>query len=142
MLECLITPDGRLSDSIPRILPPEPKGVSLIRNVYSAPKELVVAHDGLGQIKMSRIFGALDFKSKCDFVDHSVIPPGTSIGGHTHENNEEVYFIIKGKGLMTVDGEEVEVSAGDLIFNKCYGTHALKNSGDEPIEILVFQVSV
>ena len=114
----------------------------MIRNVNSAPKELVVAHNGVGQIKMSRIYGNLDFKSKCDFVDHSVIPPGTSIGVHTHENNEEVYFIIKGRGLMTLNGEEVEVSAGDLILNKCYGTHALKNCGDDPIEILVFQVSV
>ena len=114
----------------------------MIRNVHSASKQQVTAHDGVGKIKSCRVFSGFEFESKCDFVDHSILPPGTSIGVHTHGNNEEMYFVIKGRGLMNVDGKEVEVSEGDLILNRCRGTHGLTNRSDEPIEILVFQVSV
>ena len=32
---------------------------------------------------------------------------------HSHKNNEEIYGIISGKGKVMIDGEEVELNAGD-----------------------------
>ena len=112
------------------------------RNVYSTPKVRVMAHDGSGEIETARVFDASDFKTKCDFVDHSVIPPGVTIGIHSHEGNEEMYFIINGCGVMSVDGTVIEVSKGDLILNKPFGTHGITNHSDSAIEMLVFQVSL
>lgn len=34
---------------------------------------------------------------------------------HSHKQNEEVYFIIKGSGKFVVDGEEIYLSEGDFI---------------------------
>ncbi|MDI6792720.1 MAG: cupin domain-containing protein [bacterium] len=44
------------------------------------------------------------------------VPPNSSIGLHKHEENEEMYFILEGRGIMTVNNEEMEVSTGDLIL--------------------------
>lgn len=32
---------------------------------------------------------------------------------HSHKNNEEIYGIISGKSKVMIDGEEVELNAGD-----------------------------
>ena len=43
------------------------------------------------------------------------LPPGASIGLHKHDNNEDVYIIISGKGIFTdSNGKETEVKAGDI----------------------------
>jgi len=34
---------------------------------------------------------------------------------HSHKNNEEIYGIISGKGKVVIDGEEIELSAGDWL---------------------------
>ena len=33
-----------------------------------------------------------------------------------HESGTGVFYIVSGKGVMTVDGQEVEVQAGNMIF--------------------------
>lgn len=32
---------------------------------------------------------------------------------HYHKKNEEIYFVISGKGQAVIDGETVELAAGD-----------------------------
>lgn len=34
---------------------------------------------------------------------------------HSHKNNEEIYVVLAGKGKAVVDGETVELAAGDLV---------------------------
>lgn len=41
---------------------------------------------------------------------------GTSVPFvHSHKNNEEVYGILKGKGKVIIDEEEIELNAGDWL---------------------------
>lgn len=40
--------------------------------------------------------------------------PGQSIP--PHQSGTGVFYIVSGKAVMTVDGKDVEVSAGDMIF--------------------------
>ncbi len=47
-------------------------------------------------------------------VNH--LPAGTVIPFyHSHKQNEEIYFIVSGKGFMEVDGENVPLEAGDWL---------------------------
>ena len=32
---------------------------------------------------------------------------------HSHKQNEEIYGILSGKGFITIDGEKIELQAGD-----------------------------
>ena len=34
---------------------------------------------------------------------------------HSHKNNEEIYLVLAGKGKAVVDGETVELAAGDWV---------------------------
>ena len=34
---------------------------------------------------------------------------------HAHKQNEEIYFIVSGRGFMEIDGETVELAAGDWL---------------------------
>ncbi len=44
------------------------------------------------------------------------LPAGTVIPFfHSHKENEEIYFIVSGKGFMEIDGEKVELEAGDWL---------------------------
>ncbi len=44
------------------------------------------------------------------------LPAGTVIPFyHSHKQNEEIYFIVSGKGFMEIDGENVPLEAGDWL---------------------------
>lgn len=112
----------------------------MIRNIYNSPSQLEGSHDGKGQVINALLYGDRDFSTNLRFIIYSELLPGTSIGYHSHENNEEVYVILEGRGTMTIDGEAHEVSAGDVILNKPYGSHGLENTSDDILKILVFEV--
>jgi mannose-6-phosphate isomerase-like protein (cupin superfamily) len=50
---------------------------------------------------------------------------------HAHPGNEQVYVIVRGRGLMKVGDEEQEVVAGTLIFVPPQTGHAIRNTGEE-----------
>jgi len=56
------------------------------------------------------------------------IKPGGEQRVHEHIP-EQVYFILEGKGLMTVGGEKKAVGPGDCIFIPSGMPHGLENKG-------------
>ena len=65
------------------------------------------------------------------------LPPGASIGLHKHTENEDVYIIISGNGVFTdSNGKEFAVAAGDITIARPGQSHALRNSGTEPLVFL------
>jgi mannose-6-phosphate isomerase-like protein (cupin superfamily) len=106
----------------------------------SLPRASIVAHDGVGRIEAVRALADADFETNLQFVDYAELPPGSAIGVHRHGDDEELYFIIEGEGLMTVDGHQHRVRAGDLILNARHGEHGLRNDTTVPIRLLVWQV--
>jgi mannose-6-phosphate isomerase-like protein (cupin superfamily) len=73
---------------------------------------------------------------RCSLAEE-VLPVGAKVGRHHHIETEEIYYILRGSGQMTV-GEEVRaVGAGDAIFIPRGHTHTLENNGQEPMTILL-----
>ena len=66
-----------------------------------------------------------------------VLPAGAAVGRHFHIETEEIYYILRGAGRMTVGDEVREVTAGDAIFIPRNQTHTLENTGREPMTILL-----
>lgn len=65
------------------------------------------------------------------------LQPGAAIGMHKHEVNEDAYIIIAGEGVFTDSaGKETPVKAGDITIARKGQSHALKNSGKEPLIFL------
>lgn len=101
----------------------------------------VVAHEGAGAVGAARVMERAG--PGVAFVDLVVVPAGSSIGDHTHGTaDEEVYVIISGSGTMAVDGQHVDVAAGDVVVNRPGGRHGLDNTGDEPLRLVVVDVAL
>ena len=66
-----------------------------------------------------------------------VLPVGRAVGRHHHEQTEEVYYILSGRGRMTVGPEVREVAAGDAVFIPRRAEHTLENTGEEPMRLLL-----
>jgi len=58
------------------------------------------------------------------------IQPNNSSNGHTHEDQEEVFFFISGKGRVNVDDDEIEVEPGYCVFCPIGSFHQVINTGD------------
>ena len=110
-------------------------------NVLEAPKRWVTAHDGTGKISFVRPFSSEHFDTDLSFVDYVELPPGTSIGEHTHGENEEIYFIVEGRGTMRTNDEVYGVRAGDLIVNRRGWSHGLENDTPDPLRVLVWEIA-
>lgn len=101
------------------------------------------AHHGDGQIHFARIAGAEAFESAVNFVDYAELPPGTSIGRHRHgHDEEELYLVLSGEGLLWRDGRTARVGAGDLVRNVPGGAHGLENPGPETLRLFVIELRV
>ena len=59
---------------------------------------------------------------------------------HTHKKNEEIYGILAGKGKVVIDGEDVEVAAGDWVRISPAGKRQLFAAEDSAISYVCIQV--
>ena len=66
----------------------------------------------------------------------SEVDPGSSSNAHSHERNEEVFYVVSGEGFVRVDDERQAVSAGSVIVIPPGSTHQLENSGDEVLKVV------
>jgi len=66
----------------------------------------------------------------------SIIPPGGSIGKHTHTGDFETYYILKGKALVNDNGTVAELGPGDVMVCRDGDYHSIENIGDEDLEYL------
>lgn len=49
-------------------------------------------------------------------VSINTLPAGAGVPFvHSHKNNEEIYGILAGKGSTVIDGEKIELEAGDWL---------------------------
>jgi quercetin dioxygenase-like cupin family protein len=64
------------------------------------------------------------------------LKPGSGIGLH-EQHEDEIYYVLSGKGVMTLDGRTVEVTPGTAVLTRTGSTHSLKQTGDEDLVILI-----
>jgi quercetin dioxygenase-like cupin family protein len=58
--------------------------------------------------------------------------PGRGPAAHRHPY-DEVQFVREGRGLWTVNGEEFEAGAGDILVIKAGEIHSFRCIGEEPL---------
>ncbi|MDY6916452.1 MAG: cupin domain-containing protein [Chloroflexota bacterium] len=64
------------------------------------------------------------------------VAPGQITDEHYHVRAEEVYYVLEGRGIMSIDGEEREVGPGDGIAILPGMRHRARNTGDSDLVIL------
>lgn len=68
--------------------------------------------------------------------------PGQETGFlHTHNQHEELYFFVSGRGEFQVDGEVFSVQEGSVVRVAPAGRRSVRNNGTEPLVMLCVQYS-
>ena len=90
---------------------------------------------GTGKITVRHYLKPEEIKARTRLCAELVIPPGASIGQHDHTDEDEIYLIQKGRGVMTDGGKEFEVGPGDAILTGQGASHSVRNTGAEDLII-------
>jgi len=67
-----------------------------------------------------------------------VRPGGKGGDYHYHENDEHIIIIIEGEGTELVEGKEIPVKAGDILFVPAGEKHTTMNNSDKDLRYIGF----
>ena len=71
-------------------------------------------------------------------INHGTVKAGYALGGAAHEE-DEIYYILSGKGKLRLDEEMIDIAGGQVIFIPAGCFHALDNrESEEDMCILTF----
>ena len=115
-------------------------GQSPVRGGYVIEQDATVAtsepgpHNGGGQTVAYSFFRStpglkLVFRKR-------VLKPGSGIGYH-EQREDEIYYVLSGRGQMTLDGKPVDVGPGTAILTRTGSSHGLKQVGTDDLVILI-----
>ena len=93
--------------------------------------------DGIGKAEIHKILNsAEELYGKGRLFNHMILPPGCSVGEHTHEGDNEIYYILKGSGSYNDNGNRTRLFPGDTAVCNNGECHSLINDGEEPLELI------
>lgn len=93
---------------------------------------------GTGQVRVEHYWKKPDLHAKTRLCAKLSVAVGASIGVHSHEQEEEVYIVLRGHGRVLEAGTAVEIGPGDSVLTGNGASHAVENTGAEPLEMLAF----
>ena len=70
-----------------------------------------------------------------------LLPPGSSIGYHTHDTDMEYYYILSGTATVNDNGEITTMGPGEVMVTRDGAGHDITNCTDEPLEFMAVVVN-
>lgn len=64
------------------------------------------------------------------------VRPGEDIGKETHTDNDQVLYLVSGKGTVQLDGVETEYNPGDCVLVPAGTEHNFTTVGENPMKII------
>lgn len=98
-------------------------------------------HGADASVQYRRALQPAVFRTPWTYADHLVIPPGASTKGHLHTHISEVYYVIGGQGIVRVNNEEASFTKDAAIPIRAKEVHSIRNTGNEPLEILIIGIA-
>jgi mannose-6-phosphate isomerase-like protein (cupin superfamily) len=91
---------------------------------------------GQGEVEILHIFRQEEMKGRCRLFALLRLGPGCSIGSHPHEQEEEVFYVLKGEARVAEGGRTHRLGPGDATLTGGGASHSIENTGTEPLEVL------
>jgi mannose-6-phosphate isomerase-like protein (cupin superfamily) len=91
---------------------------------------------GQGKVTIRHFFKKDEFTSRTRLCATLSIPPEAGIGMHQHENEDEVYLVTKGAGMLDDGQTRTPVAQGDAILTGNGASHAITNNGNDTLELV------
>ena len=135
--------DGRVG--APLDLVPAFMAMQLDRNLLRPATGL---HGATGPVQYRRALDSSVMLTTWSYVDHLLLPPGSSTHPHMHMEQAEFYYVMAGEGTVTVGTggrggapDSAPIRAGDAIPINLGDVHSFANAGNSPLELMVVGVS-
>lgn len=74
-------------------------------------------------------------------LENVLIPPDSSVGLH-QQQTDEIYYVVRGRAVLTTNGVSEEVSEGTLVLAPKHTMHTIANQASEPFEMVVVELAV
>jgi mannose-6-phosphate isomerase-like protein (cupin superfamily) len=114
--------------------PAKVKGGFIVQRDAEIAKNEPGTHNGGGQTIGYSFF---DKTPGMKFVFRKrALHPGAGVGHH-EQREDEVYYVLSGKGVMTVDDTSVEMTPGTAVLTRPGSSHSLKQVGAEDLVVLI-----
>ncbi|MGM0507682.1 MAG: cupin domain-containing protein [Fusobacteriota bacterium] len=111
------------------------KKESVNSNAVSKPR------DGKGFVDAFAYLKSEDLSNGLQGFNVMELRPNSEIGYHQHVDDEEIYFILSGSGIVNDNGESKNVTSGDLIYTAQGEFHGLKNKSNEVLKFIAFIIN-
>ena len=96
---------------------------------------------GRGTAHTDMVFGPEDMHGKATLFNRMTLEPGTSIGEHPHEQDAEIYYVLKGSVTVYDCGTPHKLEEGDAMFTCCGESHRLVNDSGDTAVILAIVIA-
>jgi mannose-6-phosphate isomerase-like protein (cupin superfamily) len=94
-----------------------------------------------GTVTFRRLLGPAVFRSVWSYFDHIAIGAGGRIAPAVDANMSTAYYVYKGAGSVTVNGETVAIKAGDAVPVDLGQSNSFTQTGTEPLELLAIGIA-
>jgi len=65
-----------------------------------------------------------------------LLPPGTQVPYHFHRRRESIIFVLRGEATQVIDGKEMAIAAGDVLYLPAGEKHMTINRSSQDFRYL------